>query len=170
MSVPPAAPPPGAVLLLPVPGVPEVRQGDDLAELLAAALAPLGGLRGGDVLVVSSKVVSKALGLREEVPPEARGDLVHAVEEVAHGDGAPRGALEVLEGDGARQLGRETAGGHRDEVLGGELAVGGNGDVTHERTASRRRVRGTARLEGSVPRTTLHYRQRRPTRATRGRC
>lgn len=76
MSVPPAAPPPGAVLLLPVPGVPEVRQGDDLAELLAAALAPLGGLRGGDVLVVSSKVVSKALGLREEVPPEARGDLV----------------------------------------------------------------------------------------------
>jgi coenzyme F420-0:L-glutamate ligase/coenzyme F420-1:gamma-L-glutamate ligase len=50
--------------VLPVPGVPEVRPGDDLAALLAAALAAPGGpgLRDGDVLVVTSKVVSKAEG------------------------------------------------------------------------------------------------------------
>jgi len=46
-----------------VPGVPEVRPGDDLPGLFAAALAHAGlELRGGDVLVVSSKVVSKAEG------------------------------------------------------------------------------------------------------------
>ncbi len=50
--------------VLPVPGVPEVRPGDDLALLLASALAtPDGpGLYDGDVLVVTSKVVSKAEG------------------------------------------------------------------------------------------------------------
>ena len=46
------------VTCLPVTGVGEVRAGDDLAALLAAA-APL---RDGDVLVVTSKVVSKAEG------------------------------------------------------------------------------------------------------------
>jgi coenzyme F420-0:L-glutamate ligase/coenzyme F420-1:gamma-L-glutamate ligase len=50
--------------LLPVEGVPEVRTGDDLAALLLDALRPTGAeLTDGDVLVVSSKVVSKALGL-----------------------------------------------------------------------------------------------------------
>ena len=77
----PADPPPatgtgGAVLLLPVRGLPEVAAGDDLAGLLATALEPLDGLRDGDVLVVSSKVVSKALGLREDVPAEGRQQLV----------------------------------------------------------------------------------------------
>ncbi|GGK67066.1 coenzyme F420-0:L-glutamate ligase [Ornithinimicrobium pekingense] len=57
--------PVGTVQVLPVHGVPEVVTGADLPALLATALAPLGGLREGDVLVVSSKVVSKALGLRE---------------------------------------------------------------------------------------------------------
>jgi coenzyme F420-0:L-glutamate ligase/coenzyme F420-1:gamma-L-glutamate ligase len=42
-----------------LPGLPEVRQGDDLAALLLAAAAALGG---GDVLVVAQKVVSKAEG------------------------------------------------------------------------------------------------------------
>jgi coenzyme F420-0:L-glutamate ligase/coenzyme F420-1:gamma-L-glutamate ligase len=42
----------------PVPGLGEVRAGDDLAALLAAAA----GLEDGDVLVVTSKVVSKAEG------------------------------------------------------------------------------------------------------------
>jgi coenzyme F420-0:L-glutamate ligase / coenzyme F420-1:gamma-L-glutamate ligase len=44
----------------PLPGIPEVRRGDDLALLLARAAA--GSLRGGDVLVVAHKVVSKAEG------------------------------------------------------------------------------------------------------------
>ncbi|GAA3760085.1 coenzyme F420-0:L-glutamate ligase/coenzyme F420-1:gamma-L-glutamate ligase [Spinactinospora alkalitolerans] len=41
-----------------VPGLPEVRAGDDLAELIASAARPV----DGDVVVVTSKVVSKAEG------------------------------------------------------------------------------------------------------------
>jgi coenzyme F420-0:L-glutamate ligase/coenzyme F420-1:gamma-L-glutamate ligase len=71
--MPPAEPSPGPdratdrpppLTVWPVVGVPEVQPGDDLAQLLAAGLAASGlALRDGDVLVVSSKVVSKALGL-----------------------------------------------------------------------------------------------------------
>lgn len=47
----------------PVPGLPEIRHGDDLAALLGAALAEAGlGPEPGDVLVVTHKVVSKAEG------------------------------------------------------------------------------------------------------------
>jgi len=47
----------------PVPGLPEIRSGDDLAGLLAAALARAGlGPEPGDVLVVTHKVISKAEG------------------------------------------------------------------------------------------------------------
>ncbi|MGH2841182.1 MAG: coenzyme F420-0:L-glutamate ligase, partial [Solirubrobacteraceae bacterium] len=42
-----------------LPGLPEVRRGDDLAELLIAAA---GRLDDGDVLVIAHKVVSKAEG------------------------------------------------------------------------------------------------------------
>ena len=49
--------------VLPVLGLPEIESGDDLAELLLAALED-DGVLAGDVVVVSSKVVSKALGLR----------------------------------------------------------------------------------------------------------
>jgi coenzyme F420-0:L-glutamate ligase/coenzyme F420-1:gamma-L-glutamate ligase len=46
-----------------LPGVPEVRPGDDLAAVLAAAAGRLaGGLADGDVLAVAHKVVSKAEG------------------------------------------------------------------------------------------------------------
>ena len=46
-----------------LPGIPEVRAGDDLAGLIGAALAAHGdGCRDGDVLVVTSKIVSKAEG------------------------------------------------------------------------------------------------------------
>ena len=54
----------GALTVLPVRGVGEVHRGADLAALLIGALAGEGvELRPGDCLVVSSKVVSKALGL-----------------------------------------------------------------------------------------------------------
>ncbi|KGN37988.1 coenzyme F420-0:L-glutamate ligase [Knoellia aerolata] len=49
--------------IVPLLGVPEVRAGDDVAALLLAALGSQ-VLAAGDVVVVSSKVVSKALGLR----------------------------------------------------------------------------------------------------------
>ncbi|MDT5055062.1 MAG: dehydro coenzyme reductase / coenzyme F420-0:L-glutamate ligase / coenzyme, partial [Mycobacterium sp.] len=61
----PTSPPSGehgsatAVELLPVPGLPEFRPGDDLAAALAEA-APW--LRDDDVVVVTSKVVSKCEG------------------------------------------------------------------------------------------------------------
>jgi len=47
--------------ITPVLGLPEVAAGDDLAQLLLGALG--GPVQAGDVVVVSSKVVSKALGL-----------------------------------------------------------------------------------------------------------
>ena len=62
MTSPPAGPT-GGVLCLPVDGVVEVGDGDDLALMLVAALAPE-GLADGDVLVVTSKVLSKAEGRR----------------------------------------------------------------------------------------------------------
>nr|WP_197288924.1 coenzyme F420-0:L-glutamate ligase [Nocardia sp. NRRL S-836] len=62
---------PAALELLPVPGLPEFRPGDDLAGAIAAA-APW--LRDGDVLVVTSKVLSKVEGRLVAVPtdPEER--------------------------------------------------------------------------------------------------
>jgi coenzyme F420-0:L-glutamate ligase/coenzyme F420-1:gamma-L-glutamate ligase len=57
-------------------GVPEVRAGDDLAELLVAALVADGAsLLDGDVVVVTSKVVSKAEG---RVLPMDREDAISA--------------------------------------------------------------------------------------------
>ncbi|WP_422749808.1 coenzyme F420-0:L-glutamate ligase [Mycobacterium sp. WMMD1722] len=60
--------------LLPVPGLPEFRPGDDLAAALAGA-APW--LRDGDVVVVTSKVVSKCEGRIVAAPadPEERDTL-----------------------------------------------------------------------------------------------
>src|ERR1700758_2266980 len=62
------------VELLPVPGLPEFHPGDDLAAALAAA-APW--LLDGDIVVVTSKVVSKCEGRIVPAPadPQARDDL-----------------------------------------------------------------------------------------------
>ncbi len=46
----------------PLRGLPAIDPGDDLAELLAAAIEQAGGLAVGDVVVVAQKVVSKAEG------------------------------------------------------------------------------------------------------------
>ena len=64
----------GAVEVLPVPGLPEFRPGDDLAAALATA-APW--LRDDDVVVVTSKVVSKCEGRIVDAPsdPEERDAL-----------------------------------------------------------------------------------------------
>ncbi len=64
----------GSVLVTAVPGIPEVRAGDDLATLVGTALRRQRlDLVDGDILVVSSKIVSKARGL---VAPGARRDEV----------------------------------------------------------------------------------------------
>ena len=59
----------------PLAGLPEIGAGDDLAGLIADSLRLGPGLLDGDVLVVTSKVVSKALGLRAPVGV-GRCDLV----------------------------------------------------------------------------------------------
>jgi len=86
--------------ILPVEGLGEIGPGDVLAEALAAAAQPEPGLRDGDVVVVTSKVISKAEhrlvrlapggpDVRELVERESvrvlrrRGDLLIA--ETAHG-------------------------------------------------------------------------------------
>nr|WP_255368977.1 coenzyme F420-0:L-glutamate ligase [Agromyces sp. CF514] len=43
-------------------GLGEIRPGDDLVDLIARAAADAGGLRDGDIVVVTSKIVSKAEG------------------------------------------------------------------------------------------------------------
>ncbi|WP_431728761.1 coenzyme F420-0:L-glutamate ligase [Verrucosispora sp. TAA-831] len=53
--------------ILPVPGIGHVTEGDDLAALIGGA-APW--LRDGDVLVVTSKIVSKAEGRLVDVPAD----------------------------------------------------------------------------------------------------
>ena len=53
--------------VLPVEGIPEVREGDDLAAQISAA-APW--LQDGDVVVVTQKVVSKAEGAMVRIDPD----------------------------------------------------------------------------------------------------
>ncbi|MFJ7999989.1 coenzyme F420-0:L-glutamate ligase [Streptomyces sp. NPDC096310] len=72
-----------------LPGLPEVRPGDDLAKLIAAAGA---GLADGDVLLVTSKIVSKAEGrILEAADREAAIDA-ETVRVVAR-----RGPLRIVE-------------------------------------------------------------------------
>ena len=54
------------ISLIPVEGIGEVRDGDVLADLIAAATE----LEDGDVLVVTQKVVSKAEGMVEAIDPD----------------------------------------------------------------------------------------------------
>jgi coenzyme F420-0:L-glutamate ligase/coenzyme F420-1:gamma-L-glutamate ligase len=64
------------IAIHPVPGLPEVCPGDDLAGLIASALAAAGlGPEPGDVLVVTHKVVSKAEGA--VVPLEGDEDAAY---------------------------------------------------------------------------------------------
>lgn len=67
-----------------LPGIPDVRKGDDLARIVMDALDQMGQvLQHGDIIVLAQKIVSKAEGrvvLLDEVTvtPEAR-DLAHRV-------------------------------------------------------------------------------------------
>jgi coenzyme F420-0:L-glutamate ligase / coenzyme F420-1:gamma-L-glutamate ligase len=67
------------ISLIPLDGIPEVVPGDDLAALIAAALAAGGiGLEAGDVLVVTQKVVSKAEGRVVELASVTPGEDARA--------------------------------------------------------------------------------------------
>jgi coenzyme F420-0:L-glutamate ligase / coenzyme F420-1:gamma-L-glutamate ligase len=60
------------VTVLPVPGLPDLRPGDDLAALIVGAVE----LRSGDVVVVTSKALSKVEGRLVAVPPGADREQV----------------------------------------------------------------------------------------------
>ena len=52
----------GALRVIPLRGIPELEEGDDLGLVLVEAAARAGGLEDADVLVVAQKVVSKVEG------------------------------------------------------------------------------------------------------------
>jgi coenzyme F420-0:L-glutamate ligase/coenzyme F420-1:gamma-L-glutamate ligase len=66
------------VQVIPLTGIPELGEGDDLATLLGDALERAGGLVAGDVVVVAQKVVSKAEGRVAPVPAERHVEVVLA--------------------------------------------------------------------------------------------
>ena len=79
--------------MIPLEGIPELRDGDDLGALLAEAAERAGGLVDADVVVVAQKAVSKVEGrvvTLDEVEPSAR-----AVE-LAGADGDPRHVEWIL--------------------------------------------------------------------------
>jgi dehydro coenzyme F420 reductase / coenzyme F420-0:L-glutamate ligase / coenzyme F420-1:gamma-L-glutamate ligase len=79
--------------VVPVEGVPEVRPGDDLGEILSAALVPV-GVRDGDVIAVTQKVVSKSEG---RVVTEGEGGREAWVERESRRIVARRGDLVIAE-------------------------------------------------------------------------
>ncbi len=82
----------GDVRVIALGGLPELEEGDDLAQLIADACARTGGLEPGDVIVVAQKAVSKVEGRivrLDDVEPSSR-----AVE-LAGADGDPR-QVEVI--------------------------------------------------------------------------
>jgi coenzyme F420-0:L-glutamate ligase/coenzyme F420-1:gamma-L-glutamate ligase len=83
---------PPVVSVIPLEGLPELEESDDLGVLLHAAAERAGGLEDGDVVVVAQKAVSKVEGRvvrLEDIEPSDRA------RELAGADGDPR-QLEVI--------------------------------------------------------------------------
>lgn len=85
-----------------IPGLPEISAGDDLVALIAAGIeASIGddadaALRDGDILVVTSKIVSKAEGMQVPVADREKAiaqDTVRIVAERVH----PGGVTQIVE-------------------------------------------------------------------------
>lgn len=76
--------------VLPVPGIPEVTSGEDLATLIGDALPPL---EDGDILVITSKIVSKAEGrqvLAADREDAITAETVRVVATREHANGVTR--------------------------------------------------------------------------------
>ena len=58
----------------PIAGIPEINPGDDLAALILAAVQAGPTLQANDILVITSKVVSKAEG--QMVPSNTREAII----------------------------------------------------------------------------------------------
>ena len=72
----PGAVTPGALTVLPVTGLGEIRRGDDLATLIAGAV----DLLDGDVVVVTQKIVSKSEGAMVPIDPDDPADRIRIIE------------------------------------------------------------------------------------------
>jgi coenzyme F420-0:L-glutamate ligase/coenzyme F420-1:gamma-L-glutamate ligase len=89
------------LMVVPLAGIPEVREGDDLARLLLEAVGRAGlELADGDVLAVTSKVVAKAEGRTVPLPGDP-GDRERVVAETVAAETvrvvARRGRLVIAE-------------------------------------------------------------------------
>jgi coenzyme F420-0:L-glutamate ligase/coenzyme F420-1:gamma-L-glutamate ligase len=87
------------VRVIPLPGIPELEEGDDLAALLADAAQRAGGLEEGDVLVVAQKAVSKVEGRvlhLEEVEPSPRARELAGAEDARRIEVILREAREIV--------------------------------------------------------------------------
>ena len=102
-----------------VEGLPEVRPGDDLAALIVAAVE----LEDGDVLVVTSKLLSKAEGRLVSVPPGADREQVRlrAVADETVREVARRGTAVIAENRNGLVL--AAAGVDASNVRGDEIAL-----------------------------------------------
>jgi coenzyme F420-0:L-glutamate ligase / coenzyme F420-1:gamma-L-glutamate ligase len=80
----------GVIEILPVEGLPEIREGDDLAALIVGARE----LRAGDVVCIAQKIISKSEG---RVVRLADVDPSNEAYELAGRDGDPRRLEVVLE-------------------------------------------------------------------------
>lgn len=107
--------------LVPLVGIPEVQTDDDVAALVAAAAQRCcAGLQDGDVVVVSSKVVSKSLGLwagPADRSAAVAGQTVRVVAERMAGERVTR-IVQSTAGPVMAAAGVDTSNtGGRDEVL-----------------------------------------------------
>jgi coenzyme F420-0:L-glutamate ligase/coenzyme F420-1:gamma-L-glutamate ligase len=84
---------PDGYSVLPVTGLPEVRPGDDLAVLIAGAA----NLVDGDVVVITSKVVSKAEGRLVRVSGDREAERLRLVDEETVRVVARRGTTTIAE-------------------------------------------------------------------------
>ncbi len=86
---------PSALSIIPVTGLPEIEQGADLAELIAEQI----GLADGDIVLITSKVVSKAEGRAVELADVDPSRF--AIDWASRWDKDPR-VVEVVLGESRR--------------------------------------------------------------------
>jgi coenzyme F420-0:L-glutamate ligase / coenzyme F420-1:gamma-L-glutamate ligase len=87
------------VRVVPLRGIPELEEGDDLAAHLAEAAGAAGGLEPGDVVVVAQKAVSKVEGRvvsLEGIEPSARARELAGEEDARRIEVILREAREVI--------------------------------------------------------------------------